>query len=119
MGGFYNGSMDEIAAGAGVSKPMLYAYFESKEGLYAAYVERTGGELLSRLQASADAQDPPIERLRARTREFLAFVEEHRDGWTVLFRELAASGRRSAMITGGRADDRGRSRGPISKPSPT
>jgi AcrR family transcriptional regulator len=91
VGGFYNGSMDEIAAGAGVSKPMLYAYFESKEGLYAAYVERTGGELLSRLQASADAQDPPIERLHARTREFLAFVEEHRDGWTVLFRELASS----------------------------
>jgi len=89
VGGFYNGSMDEIAARAGVSKPMLYAYFESKEGLYAAYVERTGGELLTRLQASADAEDPPIERLRARTREFLAFVEEHRDGWTVLFRELA------------------------------
>jgi AcrR family transcriptional regulator len=91
VGGFYNGSMDEIASRAGVSKPMLYAYFESKEGLYAAYIERTGGELLTRLQASADATAPPVERLRARTREFLAFVEEHRDGWTVLFRELASS----------------------------
>ena len=74
-----------------ISKPMLYAYFESKEGLYAAYIERTGGELLTRLQSSASGDDPPIVRLRARTREFLAFVEEHRDGWTVLFRELAAS----------------------------
>lgn len=83
--------MDEIASGAGISKPMLYAYFESKEGLYAAYIERTGSQLLTRLQSSASGDDPPIVRLRARTREFLAFVEEHRDGWTVLFRELAAS----------------------------
>ncbi len=90
-GGFHAGSMDEIASLAGISKPMLYAYFESKEGLYAAYVERTGGELLARLQNAASADDPPTARLRERTREFLAFVEEHRDGWTVLFRELASS----------------------------
>ncbi len=90
-GGFHAGSMDEIASLAGISKPMLYAYFESKEGLFAAYVERTGGELVARLQSSASADDPPIARLRARTREFLAFVEEHRDGWTVLFGELASS----------------------------
>jgi AcrR family transcriptional regulator len=79
-GGYEHASMDRIASQAGVSKPMLYAYFGSKEGLYVAYIERTGGEL----------RPPGPTRLRAVVGEFLAFVQEHRDGWTVLFRELNA-----------------------------
>jgi AcrR family transcriptional regulator len=87
-GGYDRASMDRIADQAGVSKPMLYAYFDSKEGLYAAYVERTGSELVQRLVAADGAEG--AGRLRAVICEFLAFVEEHRDGWTVLFRELNA-----------------------------
>jgi AcrR family transcriptional regulator len=91
-GGYERASMDRIASLAGVSKPMLYAYFGSKEGLYLAYIERTGGDLVQRLvnanQADADHPGPP--RLRAVINEFLAFVQEHSDGWTVLFRELNA-----------------------------
>jgi AcrR family transcriptional regulator len=89
-GGYDRGSMDRIAELAGVSKPMLYAYFGSKEGLYLAYVERTGAELLQRL-VRADADHGQPRRLRPVIDEFLAFVEEHRDGWTVLFRELNSS----------------------------
>lgn len=52
-------SMDRIAELAGVSKPMLYAYFGSKEGLYLAYVGRTGSELVQRLVAAdADGGQP-------------------------------------------------------------
>jgi AcrR family transcriptional regulator len=87
-GGYERASMDRIAGLAGVSKPMLYAYFGSKEGLYLAYIERTGGELVQRL-VSADRKDA-LGRLRAVINEFLAFVQEHSDGWTVLFRELNA-----------------------------
>jgi AcrR family transcriptional regulator len=82
--------MDRIAELAGVSKPMLYAYFGSKEGLYLAYVERTGSELVQRL-LRADGDHGDANRLRSVIDEFLAFVEEHRDGWTVLFRELNSS----------------------------
>jgi AcrR family transcriptional regulator len=88
-GGYERASMDRIADQAGVSKPMLYAYFGSKEGLYLAYIERTGGELVERLVAADGTHG--AARLRAVIAEFLAFVEEHRDGWTVLFRELNAS----------------------------
>lgn len=91
-GGYERASMDRIAANVGVSKPMLYAYFGSKEGLYLAYIERTGGELVQRLVTANDGQHDGARntRLRAVIGEFLAFVEEHRDGWTVLFRELNA-----------------------------
>jgi AcrR family transcriptional regulator len=84
--------MDEIAALADVSKPMLYAYFGSKEGLYVAYVDRTGRELLDRLAGATTPDDQPSVRLRAGILEFLAFIEEHRDGWQVLFGELTSMG---------------------------
>ena len=83
--------MDEIADCAGVSKPMVYAYFGSKEGLYMAYIERAGGELLERLVAARSPDPTPGARLRARITEFLAFVEEHGDGWRVLFREVGST----------------------------
>jgi AcrR family transcriptional regulator len=89
-GGYHAAAMDEIAELAGVSKPMLYAYFGSKEGLYIAYIDSTGRELLSRLLGAARPGLSPVESLRARITEFLAFVEEHRDGWTVLFREMTS-----------------------------
>ncbi|MEO6859375.1 MAG: TetR/AcrR family transcriptional regulator [Solirubrobacteraceae bacterium] len=89
--GYERASMDRIADLAGVSKPMLYAYFGSKEGLYVAYIERTGGALVQRLIGADAAGAAGLPRLRGVIVEFLAFVEEHRDGWTVLFRELNAS----------------------------
>jgi AcrR family transcriptional regulator len=90
-GGYGSSSMDEIAELADVSKPMLYAYFGSKEGLYVAYIDRTGRELLVRLEQAGRAEHDPLARLKARIEEFLAFVEEHRDGWTVLFREMSSA----------------------------
>jgi AcrR family transcriptional regulator len=89
--GYHSASMEEIANLAGVSKPMLYAYFGSKEGLYLAYIDRTGRELLDRLLGAAEAGAPPLARLRARITEFLLFVEQYRDGWTVLFAEMSSS----------------------------
>jgi AcrR family transcriptional regulator len=89
--GFHLAPMDEIAESAGVSKPMLYAYFDSKEGLYLAYIRRAGGELLERLVAARPRDATPGARLRARITEFLSFVEEHGDGWKVLFGEVGSS----------------------------
>ena len=89
--GYDAASMDEIAQVAGVSKPMLYAYFGSKEGLYLAYLDRAGGELLHRLLTAGPRDDQPAAVLRARITEFLSFVEEHADGWKVLFREVGST----------------------------
>jgi AcrR family transcriptional regulator len=87
--GFHASSMDEIARAAGVTKPMLYRYFGSKEGLYASYLRMTGHELIDRVRAQETRTQPPSERLRAGLRGFLTYVEEHRAGWTVLHGETA------------------------------
>ena len=43
--GYHGVSMDEIAAASGITKPMLYDYFGSKEGLFLACMERARGRL--------------------------------------------------------------------------
>jgi hypothetical protein len=43
------------------------------------------------LVAAAPAEDHSTAGLQARITEFLAFVEEHADGWTVLFREVVST----------------------------
>lgn len=96
--GYHLASMDDIAQMAEVSKPMLYTYFGSKEGLYVAYIHRNGRELLDRLVAAAQREEPPLPSLRYRIDEFLAFVEQHRDGWTVLFGEASSNGPVAAEV---------------------
>jgi AcrR family transcriptional regulator len=95
--GFHEASMDEIADGAGISKPMIYNYFGSKEGLYSAYVEAAGRRLLARM-AEAAAGARPSEAidaeatLRATTLAFFAHVDENRESWSVLFGGFTARG---------------------------
>ncbi|MEA2167237.1 MAG: hypothetical protein QOF76_537 [Solirubrobacteraceae bacterium] len=88
--GFHPASMDEIAERADISKPMLYAYFGSKDGLYSAYMERVGAQLLAAMDAAVDAGLAPGDQVYASMSAFLGFVDEHRPGWAVLQRELAS-----------------------------
>jgi AcrR family transcriptional regulator len=90
--GYHAASMDEIATHADVTKPLVYAYFGSKERLYVAYIERAGQELLARMRAAIVPTAPATERLHAGILEFLHFVDERRDGWQVLYSEAAARG---------------------------
>ena len=95
--GFHEASMDEIAQKAGISKPMIYNYFGSKEGLYFAYIELAGQRLLSRIAEAAEGVDDSREidaegRLLASSVAFFAHVDERREEWAVLFAELAARG---------------------------
>jgi AcrR family transcriptional regulator len=107
--GFHPASMDEIAERADISKPMLYAYFGSKEGLYSAYMQRTGDRLLAAMDAAVDPSLEPGPQVYASMMAFLGFVEEHREGWAVLQRELAAG------AGGPLAEDVGRVRAAIVK----
>jgi AcrR family transcriptional regulator len=90
--GYHTASMEEIAERAGITKPVIYTHFGSKEGLYVAYIQAAGQELLERMRASAPADADPEQRLRAGAVEFLTFVGERREGWQVLYAEAAARG---------------------------
>lgn len=56
--GFREASMERVARGGGITKALVYQYFDSKEGLYAACVERGRAQMFERLQKAAAAAEP-------------------------------------------------------------
>jgi AcrR family transcriptional regulator len=83
--GFHAVSVDEVAAGAGVTKPMVYAYFDSKEGLFTASVERAAIGLIGALERSAALHEDPEERMWHGLLTVFGFVDEHREAWRLLY----------------------------------
>jgi AcrR family transcriptional regulator len=106
--GFHAASVDAIAEGAGISKPMVYAYFGSKEGLYLACMERARRRLFEAIDEAADTEAPADEQLWRGILAFFTFVSEQRDSWIVLFGESTAYG-------GPFAAEAGRLRGQVAR----
>jgi AcrR family transcriptional regulator len=77
-------AMDDVAQAADVSKPMVYAYFESKQGLFLACVEHAKDQLLRRLEEAAPTTIPPDQRLWRGLLATFDFIEENPDAWTLL-----------------------------------
>lgn len=89
--GYQATSMDEIAERCGVSKPMLYEYFGSKDGLLVACVSRSKAELLDVTQkAMAGATDPDDILWRGMVAYF-SFIDSHGDSFSMLLREPTAA----------------------------
>lgn len=83
----YDGTrLDEIAAAAGVTKPILYRHFDSKRDLYLALLGRHR-EDLSSFADVMPAEGPHRERLRAVLEIWLTYVEAHAYAWKMLFRD--------------------------------
>jgi AcrR family transcriptional regulator len=85
--GFTGASMDDIAARAGISKPMLYAYLGSKDDLFLACVRQSGTWLMEALIRTVEPDAPPDQQLWRGLRGFFEFVGANRDGWRVLYRQ--------------------------------
>lgn len=86
--GFGGVSMDDIAKASGITKPMLYAYFDSKEGLFSACAQVAGEHLRDDLREVSERRDlTPDERLWQGIERVFAFVEENHDGWLLLYPE--------------------------------
>lgn len=90
--GYHAASVDEIAEQAGISKPMVYLYLDSKEGLFIACVRREAERLTAAFQDAARGVHSPELRLWAGLSAFFAFVAHHRDSWVVLHRQAAQLG---------------------------
>ena len=79
----------DICAAAGVSKPMLYRYFESKKQLHTRLLERRRDELAAApLGRFLEAEGTPSQRLEAMIDAWFAHVEEHPDTSRLLFQDV-------------------------------
>jgi len=83
--GFHAASMDELARRAGVSKPVIYDHFGSKEQLFATCVRRTGEVLADQVARAVREDSDPRARLRAGSIAYFRFLESQLQAWVVLF----------------------------------
>jgi AcrR family transcriptional regulator len=90
-------SMEEIAARVGVSKPMLYDYFGSKEGLLLATIARARGELREVTERAAAEGGSAEDMLYRGYLAYFQFIEAHRRAWLVLLQE--------PLLLGGAAEE--------------
>ena len=77
--GYVATTIDDIVAGAGVTKPMLYRHFESKQDLVMTLLERHRDELAAAaLDALLESADRAFdERLDAMLEAWFGYVEAH------------------------------------------
>ena len=89
--GYHPSSIDDIAREAGISKALIYEHFDSKQGLYADLLEHNANELFERLAAAVARieVESGAARLATGLDAFFAFVEERRESWRILFRDVA------------------------------
>jgi AcrR family transcriptional regulator len=89
-------SVEEIAARAKVSKPILYDHFGGKEGLYAVVVDRELAYILNSI-VEAVSSGSARARLEQATLAYLNYVKERPLGFAVLLRD-APQHRRSGEM---------------------
>jgi AcrR family transcriptional regulator len=84
--GFEGTSIEEIAAKAGVSKPVVYEHFGGKEGLYAVVVDREVGRLLTMATALLEGEHSR-PKFEAAAVTLLRYIDENADGFRILVRD--------------------------------
>ncbi|KAF4405414.1 MULTISPECIES: TetR/AcrR family transcriptional regulator [Streptomyces] len=84
--GFEGTSVEEIAAKAGVSKPVVYEHFGGKEGLYAVVVDREMRKLLEMVTNGLTAGHPR-ELCEQAAFALLDYIETYTDGFRILVRD--------------------------------
>lgn len=88
-GGYNETSLEDVAERAGISKALIYEHFSSKRDLFQALLDTYVGELMERVVGTIVAAEPGEERLREGVAAFLAYVEERREAWRMLVRNVA------------------------------
>ncbi|MGH8827428.1 MAG: TetR/AcrR family transcriptional regulator [Jiangellaceae bacterium] len=94
--GFDGTSIEEIAARASVSKPVVYEHFGGKEGLYAVVVDREMEQLLHRITTALGSATHPRVVLERAAMALLDYIEASTDGFRILVRDSPV-----AQSTGG------------------
>ncbi|ARX85539.1 putative HTH-type transcriptional regulator YhgD [Streptomyces alboflavus] len=90
--GYRAASMDEIAELAGVSKPLVYLYLNSKEELFTACIRREAAALIEAVRHGVTPGDPADRQLWDGLRAFFTHTAEHPDAWAVLHSQARTVG---------------------------
>jgi len=81
--------LDDIAAAAGVSKPVVYQHFASKKELYLALLRKHAADMPGFFEVVVDApaETQAADLLEAILSVWFDYVRENRHAWLMLFRD--------------------------------
>jgi AcrR family transcriptional regulator len=81
--------LEDIAAAAGVTKPIVYRHFDSKKALYLALLAKHGDDLPTFFEGVRPSpyDDSADAVLRAILDRWLDYVRENQHAWVMLFRD--------------------------------
>ncbi|MFI5714052.1 TetR/AcrR family transcriptional regulator [Kribbella sp. NPDC051620] len=96
--GYEATSVEEIAARAEVSKPVVYEHFGGKEGLYAVVVDREVRKLLDTVTASLTA-GRAHELVEQAALALLDYIENSSDGFRILVRDSPVGSASGSFIS--------------------
>lgn len=85
--GFEGTTVEEVAAEAGVSKPVVYEHFGGKEGLYAVVVDREIASLLGGITDALSSGGSARALLESAAMALLDYIESSTDGFRILVRD--------------------------------
>jgi AcrR family transcriptional regulator len=85
--GFARTSMEELARRAGVTKPVVYELFGSKDGLFRVCVDRAIERMAGSIVEAFRSETEPEARLRAGGLAFLRFARDNRVAWDLMARQ--------------------------------
>jgi AcrR family transcriptional regulator len=83
--GYQGASLENVAARARVTRPLIYNYFKSKDDLYLECVRRAREELEQSMLDAVATQTAPALQFRAATTAFFRFVQDRGRRWDMLF----------------------------------
>lgn len=93
-------SVEEIAAHAGVSKPVVYEHFGGKEGLYAVVVDREVRTLHDAIRtAITTPRATPRALIELGTLALLDYIDDHPNGFRILSRDSSATSPEGSFAT--------------------
>lgn len=95
--GFQAATMDEIAASAGFTKPILYQHFSSKEALYSEIVSETGQRLFTALESAMVSATSHRERVEAAFQVYFTTVVNETAAYRLLFLQADAGPERAEL----------------------
>jgi AcrR family transcriptional regulator len=83
--GFHGTSMNHVAEAAGVTKPVLYQHFDSKQALYLALIGEVGRRLLLAITKATAGATTGREMTVLGFRAYFRFVAEDRDAFLLMY----------------------------------
>jgi AcrR family transcriptional regulator len=85
--GYAGASVADIAARAGISKPLIYQYFGSKDGLFLVCLHHVATPMLERLEVAWSHEDDSVLSRVATLGAIFESLEPQRVAWKMLFDE--------------------------------